>query len=937
MASALKGLGYFNDIKEVAGSALNLIGLIPGVEIPEELLAVFGGSNNDPSLELIKGMDSKLDVIEAQNRQVLAELGDINEELNKNVILDIKTESVNANNNLSLYNHNNSISTYRDAALNSSGLALTRAVVYAEDQNADIRIVVPALLSALTTRINVIRDIGDGATSGEFVDELRRAIVALDAEITPYREQANDTIRTYARVSVRNDSDVYVQIRYNDLLDINEGPVVNRDLTSQYTLYIGQNGSEEVKQMLQAVGLTSVGAGARIDNLDILNMDVLRNFYAHGEDTFMDKDHIIKSPPGWFDQQKNYVFNEFLNERSGVADMESAVNALRNVISGQHVIDRDGTYNGIIQASGVLPGSTAPNTLEGRAGDDQLIGNEGNDTLRGGDGNDRHHGNGGDDIILGGAGNDWLDGGAGDDRLDGGAGSDTASYASATSRVLVSLDLTNWQDTGFGKDRLISIENLEGSNFNDQLRGDAGNNTISGLAGNDFIKGGLGADRMIGGTGDDIYIVDNVKDTVVELAGEGVDIVNSSVNYTIAANIENLYLSDDAIKATGNASANHLRGNSANNILDGKAGADTMEGSDGSDTYYVDNVGDKIIEEDFYTDTDRVFASVSYSLGVAVENLTLTGTGDLKGTGNDLANVLTGNSGNNVLDGRGGADTMVGGAGSDTYIVDTIGDKAVELSGAAGTDLVKASVSFSLGGSYVENLTLIGTGNLGATGNSLDNVLRGNAGANVLDGKTGADTMIGGAGSDIYIVDNTGDKAVELSASVGTDLVKASVSFSLGGSYVENLTLTGTGNLSATGNTLANVLKGNAGANHLDGGLGADKLTGLAGQDTFVFSTKLGATNIDHITDFSAMDDTIQLSKSVFAALSAGDLAVTAFKDLGVTGAKIDGNDRIIYDHETGALSFDADGSGTAAKAIQFAVIDNHDKVTLTHLDFLVA
>lgn len=935
MASKLKGLGYFNDIKEVAGSALTLIGLIPGVEIPEELLAVFGGSNNDPSLELLNGMDSKLDVIEAQNRQVLAELGEINKELNKNVILDIKTDSQNANNNLSLYNHNNSIDAYRDAALTYSGLGLTRAVIYAEDQNADIRIVVPALLSALTTRINVIRDIGDGATSGEFVGELRRAIVALDAEITPYRDEANSTIRTYANVSVRNQSDVYVQIRYNDLLGT-DPYFPNNDISSQYELYIGQNGSDEVRQMLQAVGLTSIGAGARAENLNILDMSVLRNFYAIGENSFMDKEHLIKSPPGFFDHRASEIFDAWLNERTGVADMESAVDALRHVIGGQHVIDRDGTYDGIIQASGVEPGSTAPNTLEGRAGDDTLIGNAGNDTLRGGDGNDRHHGNGGDDIILGGAGNDWLDGGAGDDRMDGGAGSDTASYASASSRVVVSLDLTGWQDTRFGKDRLIGIENLEGSAFNDDLRGDAGNNTISGLAGDDFIKGGLGADRMIGGAGDDIYIVDNARDTVVETAGEGTDLVYSYVSYTIGANIENLSLSDAAIRATGNAGANYLTGNPADNILDGKAGADTMEGSAGADTYYVDNVGDTVVEEDFFTDTDRVFASVSYSLGVAVENITLTGTGDLRATGNDLANVLTGNGGDNVLDGRGGADTMAGGAGSDTYIVDALGDKALELSGAAGTDLVKASVSFSLGGTYVENLTLTGTGNLDATGNSLDNVLRGNAGANLLDGKAGADTMIGGSGSDIYIVDTIGDDVVEASGGTGTDLVKASVSFSLGGSYVEKLVLTGTGNLDATGNSLANVIKGNAGANHLDGGLGSDTLTGLAGKDTFVFATKLGTTNIDHITDFSAADDTIRLSKSVFAALSAGGLTASAFKDLGVTGAKVDASDRILYDRDTGALSYDADGSGTAAKAIRFAVIDNHDATTLTHLDFLV-
>ncbi|KQP01029.1 hypothetical protein ASF26_15810 [Methylobacterium sp. Leaf93] len=621
-----------------------------------------------------------------------------------------------------------------------------------------------------------------------------------------------------------------------------------------------------------------------------------------------------------------------------------------------------------------------PHTLEGLKGNDTLFGGQGGDTLRGGgggivysaegDGNDTLHGNGGDDILIGGTGNDWLDGGVGDDRMDGGDGIDIASYKSAKAGVIVSLDEQDWQTVvpekttvfqpdpipgegpgGFytpppvittipaEKDRLLNIENLEGSEFGDRLTGDEGNNVILGLAGDDTIDGGRGADRMKGGVGNDTYMVDNAGDVVVEAANADTDTVRSSVSFTLAANVENLTLvGTAALKGTGNALANTIVGNGAANVLNGGAGADTMIGGAGSDTYIVDNAGDKAIEASDGTGIDHVNASVSYSLGgTYVENLTLTGTGNLSATGNSLANVLSGNDGANVLDGKAGADTMIGGAGSDTYIVDNAGDKAIEASDGTGTDHVKASVSFSLGGTYVENLALTGTGNLSATGNSLANVLSGNDGANVLDGKAGADTMIGGAGSDTYIVDNAGDKAIEASDGTGADLVKASVSFSLGGTYVERLTLTGTGNLSATGNSLSNVLTGNAGANHLDGGLGADTLTGLAGKDTFVFNTKLGTTNVDHITDFSVVDDTIQLSKSVFAALSAGDLLASAFKDLGVTGAKVDDSDRIIYDRGTGAVSYDADGSGTAAKAIQFAVIDNHDKTTLTHLDFLVA
>ena len=176
-------------------------------------------------------------------------------------------------------------------------------------------------------------------------------------------------------------------------------------------------------------------------------------------------------------------------------------------------------------------------------------------------------------------------------------------------------------------------------------------------------------------------------------------------------------------------------------MLDGGAGNDTMSGGAGTIRHLCGRCrrrrGHGSRRRRAPT---RCRARVSYTLGANVENLTLTGTGAINATGNTLDNTLTGNAGNNVLDGgagndtlSGGAgnDTMIGGAGNDTYVVDAAGDVVTEAAGE-GTDTVQSSVSYSLGAN-VENLTLTGTGNINATGNTLDNMLTGNAGNNVLE------------------------------------------------------------------------------------------------------------------------------------------------------------------------------------------------------------
>ena len=335
--------------------------------------------------------------------------------------------------------------------------------------------------------------------------------------------------------------------------------------------------------------------------------------------------------------------------------------------------------------------------------------------------------------------------------------------------------------------------------------------------------------------------------------------------------------------------------------------------------------------------------ATTLTLAATLENLDAsnTGTTKLNLTGNASANILTGNDAANILNGGTGADTMIGGLGNDIYVVDNIGDTVTE-NADEGTDTVKSSISY-LVGENLENLTFIGTAAINGTGNELDNVITGNTGNNILDGNTGAATMKGGLGNDTYYVDNVGDVVTEL-ADQGTDTVKSSISYTLGAN-LEKLTLIGTDVINGTGNTLSNVLVGNISDNILNGGggndtiyggLGNDTLTGGVGTDSFVFNTALdAATNLDTITDFTAIDDTIKLENAIFTKLATVGTLSSNFFRASASGEALDSNDYILYNKTTGALFYDADGNGAGA-AIQFAQLGVITHPTITSADFVV-
>lgn len=402
----------------------------------------------------------------------------------------------------------------------------------------------------------------------------------------------------------------------------------------------------------------------------------------------------------------------------------------------------------------------------------------------------------------------------------------------------------------------------------------AGDDSIYGSTLNDFLFGDAGNDAIAGGLGNDFMD-----------GGAGDDLITNGGTSPLR---------------TG---ADHVRGGTGNdalyflNSLDGVA----LFGDDGDDVI-----------------TGGLAADIIYGDGATA------GTGD----------------GNDTIRGGGGADLIYGGGGADT-IRGSYNDGADEVHGGTGDDTIAYTNDLTAVRLYGDEGKDTVTGGFsddslfgGADDDSLgggfgNDTLDGGTGSDTLDGGIGADTLRGGDGDDVLKVDHAGDLVFE-GAGQGTDTVITSVSYKLqAGQEIERVQLTGSGQ-SIEGNEFANAMIGSGGNNTLNGGLGADVLTGNGGLDTFRFTTKFGAGNVDHITDFAA-GDTIRISLGLGLPSANNKLAESAFKDIG-TGA-IDADDRILYDSNTGALSYDADGDGGGA-AVTFAVIDN--KVALSAGDFFI-
>ncbi|WP_459990409.1 calcium-binding protein [Methylosoma difficile] len=321
--------------------------------------------------------------------------------------------------------------------------------------------------------------------------------------------------------------------------------------------------------------------------------------------------------------------------------------------------------------------------------------------------------------------------------------------------------------------------------------------------------------------------------------------------------------------------------------------------------------------------------------GNAGDNTLIGNRGNNNLSGGDGNDSLSGGAGNDNLVGGAGADSMNGGEGDDVFMVDNTSDTVKEAADE-GFDIVRSSVSFTIK-AYVEQLELLGSGNINGTGSALSDLIIGNDGNNVLNGGGDVDELRGGLGDDTYVVNKSQDLVVE-NANEGNDSIQSVVSYVLP-QNVDSLTLTGNLTINGTGNALNNTLVGNAAANILNGGTGADvligglgndRLLGGAGADIFRFDAML-ADNVDTLSDFSVTDDIIELDNAVFSKLTTlGALSSGRFVN---APSAADANDYIVYNSSSGALYYDADGNGVQA-AVQIAQMGTG--LAMSHLDFVV-
>lgn len=651
----------------------------------------------------------------------------------------------------------------------------------------------------------------------------------------------------------------------------------------------------------------------------------------------------------------------------GIGNDTFKINNVDDVIIEQ---PGNGKNTVITSVSYVLPANVQNMTGTG-SGDLILTGNDMNNVITG---------NAGNTTLVAGAGNATLIAGSGLTTMIGGIGNDVFKVNNVNDVII--------EQAGHGKNTVMTtvsyvlpenVQNitatgtadvmLTGNNLDNVIRGNSGNDTLIAGDGNDTLISGTGITTMIGGNGNDVFYVNNVDDVISKQANTGKNTVITTVSYVLPENVQNITASGKAdVTLTGNNLNNVITGNAGNDTLIAGsgdatlvagAGLATLIGGHGNNTFKVNSSNDVIVAQADAL-SNKVYASASFALSGSLRNLTLTGNAALTGVAGDLSATITGNAGNDTLIGGIGNDTLIagsgiatlmGGAGSDTYKVNNVSDVIVEQ---ANSDIntVLTSVSYVLP-ENVQNLTGIGSADLTLTGNGLDNVIIGNAGHDTLVGGSGNSTLvagsgvatlIGGSGNNTFKVNNVADIVIQ-QENAGLNTIISSVSYVMPDN-VQDLLLTGSASLTATGNSGVNLIVANSGNDTLIAGSGVSVLQGKTGHATLRnlagAGALLGGSNSDTIIggagaafiDGGAGNDAITLgSGTTVLAFNAGggkDL-VTAGGSTGNTlslGAGID-QSYLTLSKSGSNLVLGTGGTDSVTLLGWYSSADNHEFSTL--------
>ncbi len=432
--------------------------------------------------------------------------------------------------------------------------------------------------------------------------------------------------------------------------------------------------------------------------------------------------------------------------------------------------------------------------------------------------------------------------------------------------------------TGAGADVITTgtgfVQGIDTDAGNDRVTlGAGGAGVVTGGAGDDTLTGSGIEDALYGGADNDSLTGGAANDSLY--GGLGTDRAEGGTGDDLiegGAGADTLYGDDGLDTLLGGSSGDLMYGGLGEDLLDGGSSADTIHGGDGADSILGGTSGDSLFGGN---QNDTIFG----------------GTSDDTISGGGHSDLIHGDDGNDSLLGDGSADTINGGLGDDVIDGGSSGDV---LNGEAGADSILGGSSADLINGGTENDTIrAGTGDDTVSGGSHSDLIHGDDGNDSLMGDGSADTIFGGAGTD----------------------------FIDGGSSADVL----------YGGSSADTIIGGSGSDTIFGGSSGDVMTGGTGNDVFVFDTGIGSA-IDTITDFNVTDDTIRLDDSIFAGLSLGALAAGAFV-ANAAGAATLASHRIIYDTDSGALSFDADGNGAGA-SVQFATLSAG--LAMTAADFVV-